>query len=52
MGLPYAQPEILEIIKILLIDLFISALVGPLASIQAAGKISKAETFITMKESE
>ena len=52
MGLPYAQPELLEIIKILLIDLIISAAVGPLASIQAAGQISKAETFIIMKESE
>lgn len=52
LGLPYIQPEIFEIFKIILINLIISAIVGPLASIQAANKISKAETYIVMKESD
>lgn len=51
-GLPYIQPTNFEIIKMIIIDLIISVLVGPLASIQAANQISKAETYITMKESD
>lgn len=50
--LPYIQPETFEIVKVILTNLIISAIVGPLASIQAANKISKAETYITMKESD
>lgn len=52
LGLPYIQPETFEIVKVILTNLIISAIVGPLASIQAANKISKAETYITMKESD
>lgn len=52
LGLPYIQPTMLEILKTVCIDLVIATLVGPVASIQAANQISKAETYITMKESE
>lgn len=52
LSLPYIQPQLIDIIKVLLLDLIISTLVGPLASIYAAEKISKSETYITMKESE
>lgn len=52
LNLPYIQPQLIDIIKVLLLDLIISTLVGPLASIYAAEKISKSETYITMKESE
>lgn len=52
LGLPYIHPSNIHIVKILLMDLIICGIVGPLASIHAAGKISKAETYITMREND
>ena len=52
LGLPYIQPSIFEILKFVIIDLIISIFVGPLASVYSIHKINKAETYITMKESD
>lgn len=52
LGMPYLLPTIGTILLILLIDLVISVLIGPASSAASAVKISKAETFLTMREGE
>lgn len=51
-GLPYVQPSILTFIVMVAINMLICTVVGPLSSFNAITKISKAETFITMKDNE
>jgi len=50
--LPYLEASLINIIIIILTSLIISALSGPLASLYTALKISKAETYFTMREGE
>ncbi|MDR2447528.1 MAG: FtsX-like permease family protein [Treponema sp.] len=50
--LPYLDAPLLRIIPLILGSLFLSALVGPLASLYAALRMSKAETYFTMREGE
>ncbi|MCL2174524.1 MAG: FtsX-like permease family protein [Treponema sp.] len=52
LGLPYLDASILNIIFLMLICLIISALSGIFASLYSALKISKAETYFTMREGE
>lgn len=50
--LPYLQPQNSSILAIIALSLILSVLVGLLASIHGALKISKAETYLTMREGE
>jgi len=50
--LPYLDASLGSIALLILISLVISALSGPLASLYSALKISKAETYFTMREGE
>lgn len=50
--LPYLQPEAGIVLGILALSLFFSFVMGPLASIYSAVKISRAETYLTMREGE
>jgi putative ABC transport system permease protein len=50
--LPYLQPQIDHIVLLLAASLLLSIIIGPLASLYAAFKISKAETYLTMREGE
>lgn len=51
-GLPYLQPTAGFVLFILGLSLLAAFLVGPLAALQSAIKISKAETYLTMREDE
>jgi putative ABC transport system permease protein len=50
--LPYLDAPLLYIIPLALASLALSVLAGPLASLRAAHKISRAETYFTMREGE
>jgi putative ABC transport system permease protein len=50
--LPFLETSIVNIILFVVISLFISALVGPLASLYSALQVCKAETYFTMREGE
>jgi putative ABC transport system permease protein len=50
--LPYLDAPPLNILLLILGSLLLSAVVGPLASLYAALKISGAETYFTMREGE
>jgi putative ABC transport system permease protein len=50
--LPYLDAPLLHSIRLVLGSLVLSALTGPLASLYAALRISKAETYFTMREGE
>ena len=50
--LPYLQPHFGMIGTIMLLSLTLSIIIGPLTSIYSAVKISRAETYITMREGE
>jgi putative ABC transport system permease protein len=50
--LPYLDAALSGIIPLVLGSLFLSALVGPLASLYSALRISRAETYFTMREGE
>jgi len=50
--LPYLQPNAGEIAALLAFSLLLSLAVGPLASIVSAVKISRAETYLTLREGE
>lgn len=52
LGMPYLLPHMGEILLILCGSLLLSAACGPLASAHAARKISRAETYHTMREGE
>ncbi|MDR0376397.1 MAG: ABC transporter permease [Spirochaetaceae bacterium] len=52
LGLPYLAASPLTVTLIALSCLFLSALTGPLASLHGALKISRAETYFTMREGE
>jgi putative ABC transport system permease protein len=52
LDLPYLDAPFFSIMLLVLESLFFSALVGPLASLYAALRISKAETYFTMREGE
>ncbi len=51
-GMPYIQPSLHVVAVILLSSLFISFVVAPLSSAFSAIKISRAETYLTMREGE
>lgn len=50
--LSYLQPQPGVILGVLALSLLLSLTVGPIASIYSAVKISKAETYLTMREGE
>jgi len=50
--LPYIQPHTSTILEILVLSLLLSIVIGPLTSGYSAIKISRAETYITMREGE
>jgi putative ABC transport system permease protein len=50
--LPWLDAPFFNIILVVLGSLFLSALVGPLASLYSAFRISRAETYFTMREGE
>jgi putative ABC transport system permease protein len=50
--LPYLDAPLVNIILLVLGSLFLSALAGPLASLYGALRISRAETYYTMREGE
>ncbi|MDR2433559.1 MAG: ABC transporter permease [Treponema sp.] len=50
--LPWLDAPLFNIIQVILGSLFLSALVGPLASLYSAIRISRAETYYTMREGE
>jgi putative ABC transport system permease protein len=50
--LPYLDAPLINIVLLVLGSLFLSALAGPLASLHAALRISKAELYFTMREGE
>jgi putative ABC transport system permease protein len=50
--LPYLDAPLLNIILLVLASLILAALTGPLASLYAAFRISRAETYFTMREGE
>ena len=52
LGLPYLDAPVLHIIPLALGSLALSVLAGPLASLYGAHKISRAETYLTMREGE
>ena len=52
LGLPYLQPQWLVILPVTIVCIILSALVGPLAATYSVVKISKAETYFTMREGE
>jgi putative ABC transport system permease protein len=52
LALPYLEAPLFGIILLALSNLFLSFIVGPLASLRSALKISRAETYITMREGE
>ncbi|MDR0708895.1 MAG: ABC transporter permease [Spirochaetaceae bacterium] len=50
--LPYLDAPLFSILPLVLGSLLLSALVGPLASLYSAFRISRAETYFTMREGE
>jgi putative ABC transport system permease protein len=52
LALPWLDASFFNIILLVLFCLLLSALAGPLASLYSALKISRAETYITMREGE
>jgi len=52
LGLPYLDASFVNIVLLILFCLIISALSGTIASLYSALKISKAETYFTMREGE
>lgn len=50
--LPYIQPQLSVIMGILGLSLCLTIVIGPVTSIYSAIKISKAETYLTMREGE
>jgi putative ABC transport system permease protein len=50
--LPFLEAPLLNIAILVLANLFLSVIVGPLASLYAALRISKAETYFTLREGE
>lgn len=52
LGLPYIQPTVGRIAMFLVADLIIVTLAGSLSAFAAALKISRAETYITMRDGE
>jgi len=52
LGLPYLQPDIGVITGLLAFSFLLSVAAGPLAAIYSAVKISRAETYITLREGE
>jgi len=52
LDLPYLDASYINIMPLAAISLLISAAAGPLASLYSALKISKAETYFTMREGE
>ncbi|MDR2160368.1 MAG: ABC transporter permease [Treponema sp.] len=51
-GLPWLDAPLFDIIPLVLGSLFLSVLAGPLASLYSAFRISRAETYYTMREGE
>jgi putative ABC transport system permease protein len=50
--LPYLDAPLIHIVLLVLGSLFLSVLAGPLASLYSALRISRAETYFTMREGE
>jgi len=52
LGLPYLTPKLPELLLILIVSLSLSVLAGTLAAVFSAVKISRAETYATLREGE
>ena len=52
MGLPFLLPDLTETLKLIILGLVFSVIVGPLFAAYSAFKISRAETYATMREGE
>lgn len=52
LGLPYLQPEVKTIVIVLAVTFLVASGIGPFASVYSAVKISRAETYLTMREGE
>jgi putative ABC transport system permease protein len=52
LGLPYLDASFIHIIRLVLGSLLIATLIGPLASLHSVLRISRAETYFTMREGE
>jgi putative ABC transport system permease protein len=52
LGLPWLDAPLFSIVLLALGSIFLSALAGPLASLYSALRISRAETYYTMREGE
>jgi putative ABC transport system permease protein len=52
LGLPWLDAPLFSIVPLVLGSLLLSALAGPLASLYSAFRISRAETYFTMREGE
>lgn len=50
LGMPYLLPSIGVIILLFISNIILSALIGPLSAATSAIRISKAETYLTMRE--
>lgn len=50
--LPYLEPQASLIFLVFIMTIVVSSVIGPIASIYSAIKISKAETYLTMREGE
>ncbi len=51
-GLPYLIPTVVQIVTMALISLLISIVAGSIAAVFTAMRISKAQTYVTIKENE
>jgi putative ABC transport system permease protein len=52
LGLPYLDASLVHIIRLVLGNLLLATLIGPLASLYSALRISRAETYFTMRAGE
>ncbi|MBB2182674.1 FtsX-like permease family protein [Lachnospiraceae bacterium MD1] len=52
LGLPYLQPETYVVALVLIVTFLVVSSIGPLASVYSAVKISRQETYLTLREGE
>jgi len=52
LGLPYLLPDVVTTLRLLSISLLLSFAVGPAAAVYSAAKISRLETYVSLREGE
>jgi len=52
MALPLLLPDVLNVLFFVVLCVIVSAAIGPLSAAWSAFKISRAETYVTMREGE